>query len=395
MLLQLFCFFSLYAGSLQISWNENTESDLAGYRLYYGSASQSYTDTVDVGLVSHYTVGGLSEGETYYFAVTAYDFSGNESEFSDEVFATVGSHTIFATYSDEGVSLSWEEISGADSYQIFQSSDPYFTPNTPITTVSQLNYTDNTYTETAGEGRFYVVKAISGGEEIFRSKRVGAFSINISNGSNMISLPLLPRDPAISQVLGDQLDGATNFMAADKVYFWNGSTYSIAWLAEGTNSPYEGKWMNLNGDQESGIELNPGVSFWVIHETEEDQLLTLAGTVSEQAYQSITLNEGINFIGWPYALDQALDQSELYEDGVVKGAINSINADKIMRWNSDLGRFELAWCVDNTGTEYDGKWYNENGTGLTTIRFRPGLGYVLLRQNQYQNNEWTAPNPNY
>ncbi len=391
----LICFFQLYAGSLQISWNENTEQDLAGYRIYYGLSSQAYTDTIDVGNVTHYTVGGLVDGETYYVAVTAYDFSGNESEFSDQVFATVGTHNIAAAYTTEGVAITWDEVNGADSYQVFQSAEPYFTPGQPVATITQLSYTDNSYSEVAGQGRYYLIKALSGGEEIFRSKRVGVFTSRIAGGTNMVSIPLIPDNPSISAVLGAQLHGATNFLDADKVYYWKGSGYNIAWLVEGTTGPLEGKWMNLTGSEESTIELSPDHSFWIIHEPEEEELITFAGIVSEEASRTITLTEGTNFIGWPFPLVESLDQSELYEDGVVKGATNSIDADKIMRWNPDFNQFEMAWCVDNTGTEFDGKWYNQNGSGLTTIQFKPGFGYVLLRQNQYQNNDWSVPNPNF
>ena len=57
---------------------------LAGYKIYYGTSTGSYTTTVDAGNFTTYTVPALSAG-TYYFAVTAYDTSGNESNYSNEV----------------------------------------------------------------------------------------------------------------------------------------------------------------------------------------------------------------------------------------------------------------------------------------------------------------------
>jgi hypothetical protein len=73
------------AGQVTLAWNPNTESDLAGYRLHYGTASGSYTVHLDVHNVTTYTVGGLTDGQTYYFAATAYDASGNESGYSNQV----------------------------------------------------------------------------------------------------------------------------------------------------------------------------------------------------------------------------------------------------------------------------------------------------------------------
>ncbi len=77
------------AGELTVSWDANAESDLKGYKLYYGTSTGNYNTVVDVGNVINYNLTGLSEGETYFFAVTAYDTAYNESGFSDEVSAQV------------------------------------------------------------------------------------------------------------------------------------------------------------------------------------------------------------------------------------------------------------------------------------------------------------------
>lgn len=76
------------AANASLSWDANTESDLAGYKVYYGTASRSYGAPVDVGNQTAYTVTGLSEGQTYYFAVTAYNDADAESAFSAEVSKT-------------------------------------------------------------------------------------------------------------------------------------------------------------------------------------------------------------------------------------------------------------------------------------------------------------------
>lgn len=72
-----------HAANVNLSWSPNTDADLAGYKVYYGTASRTYGTPVNVGIVSAYTLTGLNAG-TYYFAVTAYDSSGNESAFSNE-----------------------------------------------------------------------------------------------------------------------------------------------------------------------------------------------------------------------------------------------------------------------------------------------------------------------
>jgi len=81
-----------YAGEVTLSWappaiNEDGTylNDLAGYRVHYGTTSGSYTHTVDIGDVITYQLKDLGDRLTYYFTVTAYDTSGNESEYSNEV----------------------------------------------------------------------------------------------------------------------------------------------------------------------------------------------------------------------------------------------------------------------------------------------------------------------
>ncbi len=73
------------AESLTVIWEANSEADLAGYNIYVGESTRAYSDVVNVGPATQFTWRNLAAGKTYYFAVTAYDFSGNESNFSAEV----------------------------------------------------------------------------------------------------------------------------------------------------------------------------------------------------------------------------------------------------------------------------------------------------------------------
>src|SRR5207245_9008613 len=72
------------AAQVTLAWDPNTEPDLAGYKLYYGTSSGPYQFSVDVGNLTSYTLSGLLEGRIYYFAATAYNSSLGESGFSNE-----------------------------------------------------------------------------------------------------------------------------------------------------------------------------------------------------------------------------------------------------------------------------------------------------------------------
>ena len=71
-------------GSATLQWSASSDSRITGYRVYWGTASRTYPQSLDVGAGTSKVVGDLPSGKTYYFAVTAYDGSGAESAFSGE-----------------------------------------------------------------------------------------------------------------------------------------------------------------------------------------------------------------------------------------------------------------------------------------------------------------------
>ena len=73
------------AASVTLAWDASTSPDVAGYRIYFGPTSGSYSGTVEAGNFTTNTILGLSNNSTTFFAVTAYDIDGIESDFSNEI----------------------------------------------------------------------------------------------------------------------------------------------------------------------------------------------------------------------------------------------------------------------------------------------------------------------
>lgn len=74
-------------GDIIVTWNKNLELDLGGYRVWWRtSAGQTFFNVVirDTTITFHNL-----QPETYFFRLTAFDFNGNESDYSEEVFATI------------------------------------------------------------------------------------------------------------------------------------------------------------------------------------------------------------------------------------------------------------------------------------------------------------------
>ena len=67
-----------------LSWTAGADSLVLGYKVYWGTESRNYEANADAGPNPTYTVKGLTPGQTYFFAVSAYS-SGGESALSAEV----------------------------------------------------------------------------------------------------------------------------------------------------------------------------------------------------------------------------------------------------------------------------------------------------------------------
>ena len=68
-----------------LTLSPSASASLSGYDVYVGTVSGQYNQKFNAGDVTTYTVGNLSSGTTYYFAVTSYDSSVDESPYSNEV----------------------------------------------------------------------------------------------------------------------------------------------------------------------------------------------------------------------------------------------------------------------------------------------------------------------
>lgn len=70
---------------VDIFWNHNRESDLAGYNVYYSYSYNGRYTLIGSTANNYFIDFGANNGERYYYAVTAYDYNGNESDLSHDV----------------------------------------------------------------------------------------------------------------------------------------------------------------------------------------------------------------------------------------------------------------------------------------------------------------------
>jgi PKD repeat protein len=88
-----------WGATLSLSWNASTGA--AGYRLYYGTATGTYSNSINAGAATSASATGLTPGQRYYFAVTAYGASGAESAYSSEVNAVAPAAPVASFVADK------------------------------------------------------------------------------------------------------------------------------------------------------------------------------------------------------------------------------------------------------------------------------------------------------
>ena len=74
------------SGSLLVEWSRVVGA--AGYKIKYGTESGAHDAAIDAGDMDSYLVTGLTNGTTYYMALSSYDGEGAESPDSAELTGT-------------------------------------------------------------------------------------------------------------------------------------------------------------------------------------------------------------------------------------------------------------------------------------------------------------------
>jgi fibronectin type 3 domain-containing protein len=111
------------AQSVELTWTPSPGANVVGYKVYFGTQSRSYQNSVVFGTVSDVIIPGLASGMTYYFGVTAFDTNGEESVFcANEAVYTVptsgsiGLQVQASTQALQAAQVSWTASSESGVY---------------------------------------------------------------------------------------------------------------------------------------------------------------------------------------------------------------------------------------------------------------------------------------
>jgi len=193
-----------FAADVTLRWDKNTETDLAGYKLYYkadsagspydGTGSDQGPSPVDIPLNilsdpdnPEFTITGLDAGHIYFLVLTAYDTEGDESGYSNEV------STFYISSPQNGFSVNHAghmsfNVSGRGAaganVQIYSGSTLVgtTTANADGSWSSDVNFTS------VSEG------------DVSLSARINTVTSNTVTGALDISAPQISSTPSVSQV---------------------------------------------------------------------------------------------------------------------------------------------------------------------------------------------------
>jgi hypothetical protein len=102
-------------GEVELSWD--AVSGAKSYAVRYGVNSTIYGSAQDIGADTEVIISGLTNGQTYYFVVTALDKSGNESPYSAEAVATPEEIAV-GLFTSGDIVLTWNVSEGGD-YEVY------------------------------------------------------------------------------------------------------------------------------------------------------------------------------------------------------------------------------------------------------------------------------------
>ncbi|MFO1313581.1 MAG: PKD domain-containing protein [Burkholderiales bacterium] len=157
---------------MTLAWDPSTGA--TSYRLYYGTSSGTYPNSINTGAATSATVTGLTAGQRYYFVVTAFSSTGAQSPYSNEVNAVAPALPVASFVADKTsgpVPLTVNFSSSASTGTITSYAWTFGDGGT-----SAAANPSHTYTST---GTFTVALTVSGPGGTNTQTRTGYLTVNV------------------------------------------------------------------------------------------------------------------------------------------------------------------------------------------------------------------------
>jgi fibronectin type 3 domain-containing protein len=181
---------------IRLSWAREEAANR--YNIYQASTSGGFTIPTQNAGGNSTQITGLTAGETYYFAVSSVTGSF-ESSLSSEIAVVAGlqmAAPIGQVDGPDSIELTWDAVAGADSYNLYRSTDKYFF-ELVSSGIGATTYTDSGLDP--NPSYFYQVLPIGPGGEIYpRSATSAPVMISVD--------PMTPRGLSLSAINDSAVD---------------------------------------------------------------------------------------------------------------------------------------------------------------------------------------------
>ena len=237
---------TITAGDGQVTLSWDAVADATSYTVYWkNTAGVTTTDTAIANATSPYVHSGLTNGTAYYYAIAAINAVG-PSMLSNEVSATPQvpipgvPQNVSATTGSAKVTIGWDAVAGATSYNIYWSLAAGVTPATGTKIAGAVTpYVHDGLI--IGTTYYYVMTAINAGGESPASAQVSAVVADYPQ-----------RRAFVTSTTGDGIlglwaevgaSGKTGLAAADEICKVRAETAGLtgtfkAWLSDDTDDAY-------------------------------------------------------------------------------------------------------------------------------------------------------------
>ena len=216
-------FLKAEAAQVSLTWNAPATftdgtpvTGLDGYKLYVGNASGVYQQGIDVGNQTSYALSDLSDGATYYFAVTAYGTDGMESAYSHELVMTFPALPV--TYTIAATSEGGGTITAVDNTNVIQATSG----STTLTSVTVNNGASQAFSTVAATGNHIADVTVDGTSV----GPVGSYSFASVGANHTISVTFAPNSYTITASAG--IGGSIAPPGAAKLNYGASQSYAVA-----------------------------------------------------------------------------------------------------------------------------------------------------------------------
>jgi hypothetical protein len=199
------------APTVSLAWDQSPDTNVAGYKIYFGTTSHSYTQWLDVGNVTNAVIPLPDYDTTYYFAATTYDTDGMESDFSNE--ATYAVAALVVSNSLPEVSLP-PTLAAIANVTVGENSGPKTVSISDIST---------------GSGSVVMISAISSNPSLIPNPTINYLSPNAAGSLSFTSVSNATGSTVITVTVNN--GQPTNYLAVQSFTVTVTSVYQSPTLA--------------------------------------------------------------------------------------------------------------------------------------------------------------------